>query len=70
MIIDVSGIVLFPGNGGKDCPGNEKNKGKECCCDECDYMVCCVGIWYLSKCKACGDRNCPRKELLGMEEGL
>ena len=39
-------IVFVPGNGGKNCPGNgehtEPDGSKiECCCDECDYYVCC-----------------------------
>ena len=29
MIIDITGIELIPGNGGKDCPGNGEN-GNEC----------------------------------------
>lgn len=48
MIIDVTGVELTPGNGGKDCKGNGMHKDKdgniiECCCDECDYMVLCFG---------------------------
>ncbi len=46
MIIDVTGIVLTPGNGGKDCLGDgehtdEKGNRIECCCDECDYLQDC-----------------------------
>ena len=41
MIVDVTGVPLIPGNGGKDCPGNGKNPEYECCCDECDYMMVC-----------------------------
>ena len=64
MIIDVTGTVLIPGNLGKDCPGNGETKDQngniiECCCDECDYMLCCyegcIG-------EACTDIECPRKE--------
>ena len=45
-IIDVTGIELTPGNGGKDCKGNgshfdENGNLLECCCDECDYMMLC-----------------------------
>ena len=40
MIVDVTGIVLIPGNGGRDCPGNGETG--ECCCDECDYMIKCL----------------------------
>jgi len=47
MIIDVTGVELTPGNGGRDCKGNglhyDENGGLiECCCDECDYAVCCL----------------------------
>ena len=41
VIIDVTGIILKPGNQGKDCLGNGANPAIECCCDECDYMLCC-----------------------------
>ena len=34
--------VLVPGNGGWDCPGNGLTEEIECCCDECDYMLCCM----------------------------
>ncbi len=40
MIIDVTGVVLTLGNNGRDCDGNWEHD--ECCCDECDYMMCCV----------------------------
>lgn len=50
MFIDITGItgtVLIPGNGGRDCPGNglhrdEQGEMIECCCEECDYLLCCV----------------------------
>ena len=46
MIIDVTGIILTPGNNGKDCEGNGEHRGSfgnliECCCEECDYYLCC-----------------------------
>ena len=41
VIIDVTGIILMPGNQGKDCPGNGANPAIECCCDECDYYLYC-----------------------------
>ena len=46
MIVDVTGVTLMPGNRGENCPGNGKHydaNGElvECCCDECDYMLCC-----------------------------
>ena len=39
-------VSLIPGNRGKDCPGNGSHFDKygnliECCCDECDFMLCC-----------------------------
>ena len=46
MIIDVTGTVLIPGNGGEDCPGNGNHHNTEgiveCCCEECDYRLCCL----------------------------
>ena len=60
MIIDVTEIVLIPGNLGKDCPGNGEWPEIECCCEECDYMLCCVDSdWYI-RCGDCKDLDCPR----------
>lgn len=64
MIVDVTGVILFPGNKGRDCLGNGKHydsKGKiiECCCDECNYLECCIAEKTL--CSVCEDNNCPRK---------
>ena len=42
MIIDVTGITLIPGNSGNECPGNWEFAGLNCCCDECDDMMCCL----------------------------
>lgn len=46
MIIDSTGIILTPGNSGKDCLANGEHTDKngnliECCCDECDYYLEC-----------------------------
>lgn len=60
MIIDVTGIILVPGNQGKDCPGNGTDPGMECCCDECDYMQCCQNTHDPVRCGSCTDRDCPR----------
>lgn len=60
MILDVTGVELFPGNGGKDCPGNGENG--ECCCDACDYLMCCFDQTQITDCKDCEDANCPRRE--------
>ena len=82
MIIDVTGIELTPGNGGKDCKGNgrhfdENGNTYECCCDECDYMLCCIDeswgwaasdylasydISGLRDCKICAEMECPRND--------
>ena len=60
MIIDVTGVVLVPGNHGKDCPGNGEDPEVECCCDECDYMMCCFDTGAEEQCSTCRDRKCPR----------
>ena len=60
MIIDITGIVLTPGNGGVDCLGNGMHKGIECCCDECDYMLCCLEMPNNKDCKTCADQGCHR----------
>ena len=57
MIVDITGILLFPGNSGLDCPGNGTQG--ECCCDECDYMLCCFGDDHPS-CENCNHQECPR----------
>ena len=46
MYIDITGIELIPGNGGKDCPGNGEHTDEndhliECCYDECDFAILC-----------------------------
>lgn len=48
MLTDITGTMLIPGNGGKDCPGNglhTDGQGNtiECCCDECDHWIDCFG---------------------------
>ena len=60
MITDVTGVVLTPGNGGRDCLGNGEHPGIECCCDECDYMQCCLENYDSERCKICKDADCPR----------
>ncbi len=60
MIQDVSGTLLIPGNFGNDCPGNGRNPEIECCCDECDYMLCCLDAEYEKRCVGCVNRECPR----------
>ena len=63
MIIDVTGIELTPGNNGEDCKGNGKRFDEngnliECCCDECDYLLCCATD--VINCSECTDTACPR----------
>lgn len=65
MIMDRLGIGLMPGNSGKDCAGNGEQIGKdgngiECCCDECDYMLCCQETHGEEECVRCRDTACPR----------
>ena len=64
MIIDVTGTELIPGNLGEDCLGNGKQMEIECCCDECDYLRCCIDPNWHERCKKCKDRDCPRNESL------
>ena len=59
MIVDITGTVLVPGNQGKDCPGNGENREIECCCDECDYMLCCLESHRQEECLHCADKDCP-----------
>ena len=66
MIIDVTGIELTPGNNGEDCKGNGKHLDEngnliECCCDECNYMLCCTtyDVYY----SECTDTDCLKKSL-------
>lgn len=64
MIIDVTGIELTPGNDGEYCKGNGKHfddNGNliECCCDECNYLLCCTSDD--ANCNVCTDFDCPRR---------
>ena len=59
MIIDITGTILIPGNKGRDCPGNGEHPGIECCCNECDYMLCCFDP-QPNLCRTCSDRDCPQ----------
>ena len=67
MIIDVTGIALTPGNSGKLCKGNGKYTDKngvtlECCCDECDYAICCFVMNSYDDCNNCFDTLCPHSQ--------
>ena len=59
MIIDVTGIELIPGNCGRDCPGRYEAAGLNCCCNECDYMICCLETHDPEECINCRDQDCP-----------
>ena len=62
MIIDITGTILTPGNNGNDCLGNGEHPEIECCCDECDYMPCCLAEdRYPAACLVCRDPDCPRR---------
>ncbi len=63
-MFDVSGVEIIPGNRGENCPGNGKHYDEqgdliECCCDECDYLMCCISAT-LTTCTSCKDDKCPR----------
>ncbi len=58
MIRDITGTVLIPGNRGWDCPGNGLHPGAECCCDECDYFLCCMEE-QAPDCGACATKLVP-----------
>ena len=60
MIIDVTGTKLTPGNAGRDCLGNGEHIGFECCCDECNNMICCLESHTSKECLNCSNRDCPR----------
>lgn len=60
MITDITGITLIPGNLGKDCAWNGERNGIECCCEECDYLVCCMGNPDSLDCKDCDSTEYPR----------
>ncbi len=60
--LDVTGVVLTPSYHGKDCKGNGLHKDEhgnviECCCDECDFLICCNCDE--DYCDMCEDEECP-----------
>lgn len=64
MIIDTTGVELTPGNRGEKCNGNglfvdRNGEPIECCCEECDYMLCCLENHDMSECESCMDEKCP-----------
>ena len=61
MILDVTGVELTPGFGGVLCLGNGVYRDRHgrpipCCCDECDYLLCCCDT---PDCTGCTDPDCP-----------
>ena len=60
MIVDITGTVLTPGNYGKECLGNGFNEGYACCCDECDFLLCCISDNWEQACVVCKDKDCIR----------
>ncbi len=64
MIIDVTGVLLTPEDNGENCMGNGEHYDQngnliEICCDECDYMLCCIENACLS-CK--NKKDCPKNK--------
>ena len=60
MVSDMMSIELTPGNYGQDCIGNGTYEDIECCCDECDFMLCCIEDHWETYCAFCKFQNCPR----------
>lgn len=65
MITDNDNLALMPGNNGNDCPRNGNHvqaNGQliECCCDECDFMMCCLEAHTEEICEVCNNYRCPR----------
>ncbi|MBR5586646.1 MAG: hypothetical protein IKW02_01655 [Clostridia bacterium] len=56
MIIDVTGTELIPGNCGNNCPG------RGLCCDECDFLSCCLENFDVNKCEKCDKTECPNNK--------
>lgn len=60
-------VDIMPGNEGRDCLGNGETLDEngdliECCCDECDYLMCC---YYKNvDCLSCDIDECPRKSIM------
>ena len=66
MILDVTGTILIPGNGGRECPGN--GEYGECCCDECDYFLCCFEDTQEQRCTDCEDHSCPHAGIKSLDK--
>lgn len=59
MMIDATETVLTPGNLGKYCMGNGEHPESDCCCDQCDYLLCCLDSHDPTECGNCREPNCP-----------
>lgn len=64
MIIDITGVELIPGEQGRNCPGNGENPHIACCCNECDYMICCLDNHKMQECLTCNDPDCPHSTVI------
>ena len=69
MIVDITGVELIPGNGGRDCPGNGED-GNEICCDECNYLGCCLEYHRKKPCNECVHLECPRNQNDGLKSEI
>ena len=66
LIIDVTGTILTPGNEGRGCRGNGEHYSLfgnliDCCCDGCDYMMCCFDDYCYEGHDTCRADGCPHK---------
>lgn len=65
LIIDITGTLLTPGCGGMGCKGNGDyinifGTPVECCCNGCNYMMCCLDEHDEYECRECPKKHCPR----------
>lgn len=63
MLPATATIFLCPGDFGSSCPGSGDTPGVECCCDECDYLLCCTSADWRQHCPGCPETDCPRHPL-------
>ena len=72
VITDVTGIELTPGHNGDFYKGSGKHIDKngvlsDCCCDECDYAICCFVMKDYDNCDSCFDADCPHSQINKIE---
>lgn len=63
MLVDITGVILTPGDNGDFCLGNGEHYDEygnliEICCDECNYALCCLK----DACKNCTLDKCIKEE--------